>query len=595
MNKPSMLPGTPPQDVIIHYDVPCHLSDGTILRADIARPAGEGQWPVILIRTPYGKATAPGFTTDFTHGARHGYVTIIQDVRGRGASDGAADFRPLIDEGRDGAETVEWAAALPYSNGKVYMTGQSYLGFVQWAAAAERPASLHGINPIVPVGQLRRSFLYSGGVLELEMMGYWWTMLGVEALLRRDWESPELQREALGTAVAALEALARDKGYDSLPLSRFGPVASSALADQFFDVLKEAEDGPTISATSRAYEYENVAVPALIVAGWYDVFIRASIDQFVGMRAKGGSEAAKTKSRLIVGPWAHQFQSKMTGEQIYPGTAAIQALNPFAHMGLAARYFSALGEDGNTGAPVKIWVMGADKWRDEYEWPIARTIVTPWYLSSGGRANTDRGDGALSPQQGAGEPADSFVYDPANPVPTRGGAAFAVSCVPGGSDQSLIEQRDDMLVYKSDILEEDIEVTGTPFVELWITTDVVDTDFVARLVDIFPDGTTRLITDGILRARYRDNPDGFTASEPLEPGRPYLMRIELLPTSNLFKAGHRIQLDVTSSCFPRWARNLNIWDEWGGTLADAKIAHQEVLHDDAHPSRILLPVVPARQ
>lgn len=595
MNTPSMLPGTPPQDVIIHYDVPCHLSDGTILRADIAWPAGEGQWPVILTRTPYGKATAPGFTTDFTHGARHGYVTIIQDVRGRGASDGKEDFRPLVDEGRDGAETVEWAAALPYANGKVYMTGPSYLGFVQWAAAAERPASLKGINPIVPVGQLRRSFLYCGGVLELEMMGYWWTMLGVEAILRRDRETRELQREALGTAAAALEALARDKGYDSLPIGRFEPVASSALGAQFFDVLKEVEDGPTISATTRAYEYENVAVPALIVAGWYDVFINASIDQFVGICSKGGSEATRTKSRLIVGPWAHQFQSKMTGEQISPGTAAIRALNPYGHMGLAARYFSALEADDDQGAPVKIWVMGAETWRDEWEWPIARTEVTPWYLSSGGRANSSRGDGALSSRQGTGGPPDRFVYDPANPVPTRGGAVFAVSCVQGGSDQTLIENRDDVLVYKSEILEDDIEVTGTPVVELWVATDVVDTDFVARLVDVHPDGTARLVTDGILRARYCDNPDGFAASAPLEPGRPYLLRIELLPTSNLFKAGHRIQLDVTSSCFPRWARNLNIWDELGRTLEDAKVAHQQVLHDDAHPSRVLLPVVPARQ
>lgn len=594
MNTPSMLPGTPPQDVIIHYDVPCRLSDGTILRADIARPAGEGQWPVILTRTPYGKATAPGFTTDFTHGARHGYVTIIQDVRGRGASDGEADFRPFVDEGRDGAETIEWAAALPYSNGKVYMTGPSYLGFVQWAAAAERPASLQGINPIIPVGQLRCSFLYSGGVLELEMKGYWWAMLGIEAILRRDWDSPEVKREALVKAASGLEGLAGENGYDSLPLSRFEPVASSALGGQFFDLLKEKEDGASIAATTRAYDYENVIVPALIVAGWYDVFIRASIDQFVAIRAKGGSEAARTKSRLIVGPWAHHSQGKMTGEQISPGTAAIQALNPFGHMGLAARYFSSLDEDQDEATPVKIWVMGAEKWRDEWEWPIGRTVVTPWYLSSGGSANSSRGDGALSPLGGAGGAPDSFVYDPANPVPTRGGAVFAVSSVQGGSDQTLIENRDDVLVYKSDILEEDIEVTGTPFVELWVTTDVVDTDFVARLVDIHPDGTARLITDGILRARYRDNPDGFVAAAPLEPGRPYLMRIELLPTSNLFKAGHRIQLDVTSSCFPRWARNLNIWDEWGGTLADAKVAHQQVLHDEAHPSRILLPIVPAR-
>ncbi|PJG46460.1 hypothetical protein CAF53_20020 [Sphingobium sp. LB126] len=593
MNMPSADRPAVPQDVIIHYDVPCRLSDGTVLRADIARPGGEGQWPVILARTPYGKAVAPGFTTDLTHGARHGYVTIIQDVRGRGTSDGGADFRPWVDEGRDGAEAIEWAAALPYSNGKVHMSGPSYLGFVQWAAAAERPPSLHAINPIVPVGPFKRSFIYCGGVLELELNGYWWTMIGLEAILRREWDSPEARSEAIARASASLEALARDHGYVHLPLSGFEPVASSALGGQLFDLLADGNNAPCMAATMRANDYEAITVPALVVAGWYDIFIRGSIDQFVGMRARGGSDAARTKSRLIVGPWAHHPQGKMTGERISPGSAAIQALNPFGHMGLAARYFTALDEGADTDAPVKIWVMGADRWRDEYEWPIARTQVSPWYLSSGGRANSSGGDGTLSTRPGAGGAPDSFIYDPADPVPTRGGAVFGVTCVPGGSDQNAIGKRDDILVYRSDILLEDIEVTGTPWVELWIMTDVVDTDFVARLIDVHPDGTARLITDGILRARYRDDPEGLASAAPLEPGRPYLLRIELLPTSNLFKAGHRLRLDVTSSCFPRWARNLNIWDEWGGTLADAKVAHQHVLHDDAHPSRILLPIIPA--
>lgn len=594
MNAPSSLPAAPPLEVIIHYDVPCRLSDGTILRADVARPAGEGRWPVILARTPYGKALAPGFTTDLTHGARHGYVTIIQDVRGRGASDGGADFRPWINEGADGAEAVEWAANLPYANGKVFMSGPSYLGFVQWAAAAEQPPSLRAINPIVSVGPFRRSFLYSGGVLELELNGYWWTMMGVEALMHREWESPALMREAVAEASASLVALARENGYDSLPLSRFQPVAGSAMGAQFFDLLTENDEGPTVAAATRANDYANVTVPALIVAGWYDVFIRASIDQFVGIRTRGGSRPAREQSRLIVGPWAHHPQGKMTGERISPGSAAIQALNPFGHMGLAARYFDALDAGNEDIAPVKIWVMGAEGWRDEWEWPIARTVVTPWYLSSEGRANSVSGDGVLLPAARPG-PADGFLYDPANPVPTRGGATFGVTCVPGGSDQRLLEEREDVLVYRSAALEQAVEVTGTVVVDLWIVTDVVDTDFVARLVDVHPDGTARLVTDGILRARYRDDPSGFKASAPLEPGRPYLMRIELLPTSNLFRAGHRLQLDITSSCFPRWARNLNIWDEWNGTLVDARIARQHVLHDPDHPSRVLLPIIPSRQ
>jgi len=577
---------------VIHYDVPCRLRDGTVLRADVARPAGDGRWPVILTRTPYGKAYAPGVTTDLTHGARHGFVTIIQDVRGRGASDGQGDFRPWVQEGADGAESVEWAAGLPYSSGEVFMTGPSYLGFVQWAAAAEGPSSLRGINPIVSVGQFRRSVMYCGGVHELELNGAWWTMMGLEAIARRDWDSPSLMQHAFGQAAAAFDALGREHGYDSLPLSRFEPVASSVLGKGFFDILKEGETGPSIAASTKANGYENIFVPALIVAGWYDVFIRASIDQFVGMRTRGGNAETRRKTRLIVGPWAHHSQGNMTGERVSPGPAAIQTFNAFGLMGLAAEYFRELKQGGSEQAPVKIWVMGADLWRDEWEWPMERTVVTPWYLSSGGRANSSRGDGVISPIRRSGAP-DGFIYDPASPVPTRGGAVAGVTCAQGGSDCRVLEEREDILVYKSDILQENIEVTGTPVVELWITTDVVDTDFVARLVDVHPDGTARLITDGIIRARYRDNPDGFEAAAPLEPGRPYLVRIELLPTSNLFKPGHRLQIDITSSCFPRWARNLNIWDEWEGALADAKVAHQKILHEEEHASRVLLPVVPA--
>lgn len=583
----------PPAEVVIHYDAPCRLQDGTVLRADIARPAGDGRWPVILTRTPYGKAYAPGFTTELTHGARHGFVTIIQDVRGRGASGGPDDFRPWIDEGADGAEAVEWAAALPWSNGEVFMTGPSYLGFTQWAAAAEQPRSLRGVNPIVSMGQFRRSLMYFGGVYELELNAFWWTMMGLEVLARRTWESPTSLQQALGRAAADLDALGRDHGFDSLPLSRFEPVASSALGSQLFALLQEDETGPTIAASTRANDYGRITVPALIVAGWYDLFIRAAIDQFTGLRAGGGSAEARHRTRLIVGPWAHHPQGKMTGERISPGSAAIQALNRFGHMGLAAEYFRDLRREEPNQAPVKIWVMGADVWRDEWEWPIGRAVVTPWYLSSGGRANSEPGDGVLSPSGGFGPP-DSFSYDPADPAPTRGGAVLGVSCVPGGSDCRALEERDDILVYRSDILDQDIEVTGTPIVELWITTDAVDTDFVARLVDVHPDGMARLITDGIIRTRYRHNPDSFQADAPLEPGLPYLVRIELLPTSNLFKAGHRLQIDVTSSCFPRWARNLNIWDEWGGDLTDARIARQQILHDDEHPSRVLLPVIPLR-
>jgi len=219
--------------------------------------------------------------------------------------------------------------------------------------------------------------------------------------------------------------------------------------------------------------------------------------------------------------------------------------------------------------------------------------VTPWYLGSGGHANSLTGDGTLGPAPRPSPP-DRFVYDPAAPVPTWGGGNIGVTELAGARDQRRIEGRDDVLVYTSDVLREDVEVTGTVVVDLWAASSAPDTDFVARLVDVAPDGTTYNVAEGILRARYRHDPDAPGAGVPLEPGEPCLFRIALTPTSNVFKAGHRVRLDVTSSCFPRWARNLNVWEQRGATLARARVARQRLLHDETYPSRVILPIVPPR-
>lgn len=252
------------------------------------------------------------------------------------------------------------------------------------------------------------------------------------------------------------------------------------------------------------------------------------------------------------------------------------------------------GELDELGSPVKIFVMGANVWRDEQEWPLARAVETRLYLSSGGNANTLHGDGVLSPKAEASAP-DHFIYNPANPVRTHGGNALGLTLLAGPRDQRCIEERHDVLVYSSAILDDDLEVTGPVSVELWASTSAEDTDFVARLVDVDPHGVAFNLCEGILRARYRERPTDMHEVRPIVPGEPTLYRIELSPTSNLFKRGHRIRLDVTSSCFPRWARNLGILNDRDATLADAASATQTVLHDEQYPSCVVLPVIPARR
>ncbi len=579
-----------PKEVIVSYNVPCALRDGTVLLADVARPAGDGRWPVVLLRTPYGKAIYPINRPLY---AQKGFVLVVQDTRQRGVSGGEGDYEPFVNDGSDGAEAVAWAASLPYSNGAVFSIGMSYGGYTQWAAAAEQPPALKGLAPLLSPGSARRTLVYRGGVLELEALVGWFMIVGLETLLRRRWVDGEEFAAAMAGLMQDFDRLFEPGGFDILPLNQFEPLKRNGIGEHFFKLLEEKADGPTVSAAARSQDYSRIEAPALIVGGWYDFFVQAAVDQFEGMRASAATPEAREKTRLIIGRWCHDTGlSNITGESMGKWAAAATALHPEGIDGLAMEFFAGLlTNEAPSTAPVKIWVMGAEQWRDEQEWPIARTQVTPWYLHSGGKANTRYGDGVLSLAEASG-PADSYSYDPANPTPTRGGTNLNQNRFAGPSEQRAVEERQDVLVYTSEALLEDLEVTGTAIAEIWAKTDVEDTDFVARLVDVSHDGAAIVVAEGIIRARYRHDPNSFTTAEPLEAGKPYLFRIELTPTSNLFKAGHRVRLQVASSAFPRWARNLNIWDELGGTLEQARVATQVILHDRDHPSRILLPVIP---
>jgi putative CocE/NonD family hydrolase len=583
-------------DIQIQFDVEVPARDGAVLRCNVARPAGSDRFPVIIARTPYGKdAAGPNPAFDLVHMARAGFAVVLQDVRQRFKSDGAGDFRPFVHEAADGQALVAWAAVQSFSTGDVLAVGSSYQGFAAWAAATSGSDALKGIAAHQAPSTFERSLFYRGGALELGGVVPWFMALGAHDLQRRHAADP-------GKLMPALTRLLQDVdqlgvvGFHSLPLEDFEPLVRNDVARELLALIaadEGAAESPVLRALSAAQQYERIAVPALISGGYYDYFCQGAIDQYVGMRTRAGTPRARERTRLILGPWTHAALTSLVGERNFGLLASPGSVGAGGVRGEVLRFCRELLEPDEPEEPrVKVFVMGANVWRDELDWPIARTQLTPWYLSSGGRANTSFGDGWLGPTPRLGSP-DRFVYDPATPVPTWGGCNLGVTELAGPRDQRPIEQRQDVLVYTSDPLTHDLEVTGTAWVELWITSNVLDTDFVVRLVDVTLDGTAWNVAEGILRGRYRRHGRVTGDPQPLEPGVPTMFRIELTPTSNCFKAGHRLRLDVTSSCFPRWDRNLNVWSRRGATLAEAKVAEQSVLHDDAHPSRVILPIIPS--
>lgn len=585
------------QKITADFDVPAKMRDGTTLRANIYRPAGEGQWPVLLTRLPYGKDFPLGTSVmDPAQVARRGYVVIVQDTRGRMASEG--EWTPFINEGLDGVDTIEWAARLPYSNGKVGMYGISYFGFTQWSAAVYRPSALKAIVPFETWNDPLNGVIFRGGALELGVAGSWQLMMGLDVLMRRHRGDPQALGRAIYLLAKEMDALGKE-GYWFLPLREFKPLKGQNVAPFFFETSSRPMDRnhELIEPMHIVGKHENVTVPSLNAGGWYDIFLQDTINNFTTMREQGSTPEVR-QSKLLIGPWSHGNTMNAVGEINFgfgSSAAFIDLQIDFVSMQL--RWFDHWLKDIDTGmlneAPIKLFVMGANVWRDEQEWPLARAVETRYYLHSGGHANTLHGNGYLTTDiPDVGEfPSDHYAYDPANPVMTRGGALLMSPEYPAGPyDQRPTENREDVLVYTTAELKEDVEVTGPITVHLWAISSARDTDFVARLVDVHPDGYAQNLTDGIIRARYRNFAQG-EAPALIEPGNAYEYEIDLWATSNVFKAGHRIRLDVASSNFPRWDRNPNTGHDFG-TDAELVVAHQTILHDREHPSYVVLPFIP---
>ena len=564
------------------------MRDGVTLYADIYRPDGEGLYPTILQRTPYDKTNSlPTPMLDPIRAAKAGFAVVIQDTRGRHASEG--EFYAFRDDIDDGYDTVEWAAAQPWSNGKVGMYGASYVGATQWLAATSRPPHLVTIVPTVTASNYHDGWTYQGGAFELGFNMSWTLLQLTLANFKNVSTVQNVPEERRANLIHDVDNMTESFSY--LPTKDF-PGLDSGLAKYYYDWLAHPDFDEYWKRLSIEEHHSEINVPALHFGGWYDIFLGGTIRNYLGMKKSGANETARNRQRLIIGPWVHGARGTTMAGQHYFGIMADAAAIDVD--GVHLRWFDHWLNDANNGsvddAPVRIFVMGDDAWRDEQEWPLARAVETKYYLHSSGKANSKHGDGSLSTVSPQSEAPDVYLYNPDNPVPTAGGA---LCCNPyfaanGAYDQNAVEERQDVLVYSTPPLEKDTEVTGPVTVTLWASTSATDTDFTAKLVDVCEDGCARNLTDGIIRARYRDSMSNPTL---LEPNQAYCYEIDLWATSNVFKAGHRIRLEVSSSNFPRFDRNTNT----GNIIAEdteLRPALQTVFHDVQQASYISLSVVP---
>ena len=552
--------------VVVERGVKTAMRDGTILRADVYRPAAQGRYPVLLQRTPYNKSG--GVDAGYRMAAA-GYVAIIQDVRGRYTSEG--EWYPFRHESQDGYDTVEWAASLPYSNGKIGMFGGSYVGATQMLTAIAHPPHLAGVCPFVTASNYHENWTYQGGAFEQWFNESWTSGLARDTADRRIEQGTNAMHGVLKLPLT-------DYSLFNWPA---GPLTMQELAPYFLDWLAHPEYDDYWKRLAIDEHYPDISVPALTIAAWYDIFQGGSLRNYEGLKAKG-------KQRLLVVIGGHAGGGRKIGDVDFGAPAT-----DFNETGTTIEWYDYLfkgAQNRFSGKPVRIFVMGANQWRDEDDWPLKRARETKYFLHSSHGANSLRGDGVLSTESPAQETADNYSYDPANPIPTTGGplCCDAEHLPPGPRDQRGVEARQDVLVYSTGPLSRDMEVTGPVSLELYARSSAVDTDFTAKLVDVWPNGFAQNLTEGIVRARYRDSREKPTL---MNPGEVYKFNIDLWATSNVFRQGHKLRLEISSSNFPRFDRNLNTGRSAASTGAYVMAANT-ILHDAEHPSALILPVVP---
>jgi putative CocE/NonD family hydrolase len=557
--------------IIIEHGVVAAMRDGVKLRADIYRPNVPGKFPVLLVRTPYDKTHEMEFASK---AATRGYVVVAQDVRGRFQSEG--DWYPFRYESQDGYDTVEWAAALPYSNGKVGMYGGSYVGATQYLAAIANPPHLAGICPNVTASNYHDGWTYQAGAFEQWFNESWTTGLALNTMQRRV--------QAGQKAIAWTQKLP----LTTYPILEAPPTAD--LAPYFSDWLAHPNYDEYWKQWSIEDHYSQIQVPVFSLGAWYDIFLGGSLRNYERLKREAGTEEARRGQKLMVYVGGHAGGS----DSRKVGVVDFGENLPFNFEEVILSWYDTLLKGQATSAsaemPVKIFVMGKNEWRQEDDWPLARAKNTKYYLHSAGAANTAGGDGALSTAAPDAEKPDHFTYDPNDAVPTLGGPLCCGPFPPAGlgpQDQAKAESRSDVLVFTTPTLTKDLEVTGPISLDLYVSTSAVDTDFTGKLVDLWPNGLAQNLTEGILRLRYRNSQE---KPELAKPGETYHITVDLWATSNVFRAGHKLRLEISSSNFPRFDRNLNTGEEQATRTRMSK-ATNVIYHDKARASALVLPLV----
>ncbi len=575
----------------LEINVPSKMRDGKILYADIYRPDSADKHPAILTRTPYNKSAMflrKGSYLDPQRFARAGYAVVIQDCRGTGASEG--NMYPFCSESEDGYDTVEWIASQPWCDGNVGMYGLSYLAFTQWAAAMAQPPHLKTICPAAIAPYPPYATPWKSGVFNLQMNIGWSLMMNVNELMRS--KTPlEKARPLLDYLNHMIDSIEEQCCFLPLKDTPAAHVGGIDMVPFYTDWLSHLDDDDYWKQyCCSPFIFEKVSIPVFHMSGWYDFLTGGVLSNYREMIEKGNGNLARENQKVLIGPWPHGTDlPNLIGTLDFGAKAAGISIDV---TGMHMRWFDYWLKSIDNGImnepSVRIFVMGDNVWREENEWPLVRTKYTDYYLHSNGCANSSAGDGVLDIVVPDIEQTDIYLYNPGHPVPSTGGIISAAGNVLDAQDMQEIEKRTDVLIYTSALLEADLEVTGPIQLRLWAASSAVDTDFIGKLVDVWPNGKAYNLAEGIVRARYRD---GVSKAKLIEPGRIYEYSIDMKATSNVFKVGHRIRLEVCSSNFPRWDRNLNTGHPIG---QDAKInvAVQTIYHNRQHPSPILLPIIP---
>ncbi len=566
------MPHMPDRDVRLLHDQRVPIRDGVTLSADVYLPLSGGPLPTLVQWTPY-ESTRERFIGWGVWFARHGYAAVVVDVRGRYESGG--EFTAWIHDGPDAHDTLTWAAGQQWCNGRIGTWGRSYGGLVQWQLAHLGHPNLQCIAPQVIHDDYFWDGYFTGGAFQLALT------LGAAAL----WSSAM----ALITGPSAADLMLNDRVLSHLPLIELDEVTIGRKVDYWHEWWEHQVNDEYWQ--QFRHRPEKVTVPIFQQGGWFDPYSGSHLRSFAAI-------GDRVPNRLMMGPWSHEEDVELFRGDVDLGPSSVVTIRDH-ELVFYERYLKDADNDWEARPPAELFVLGANEWRAEREWPLARTEFTPWFLHSGGRANTLAGDGRLDAQPPrSDEPADRYSYDPEDPVPTIGGVNSVLTMMqgaqtpilPGPRDQRPLERRDDVLVYTSAELEQDLEVTGPLELVLYAASSAKDTDFIVRLSDVYPNGKAIFLTEGMLRARYRNSNEG-DSTELLEPNEVAEYRIRCYPLANVFKAGHRLRLDVTSSSFPRFSRNLNTGEDVG-TGTRMEVARQTVLHTAAYPSHVLLPVVP---